>query len=257
MSFMTMFGLPGLVLTVIFLIAMCVHVVRTGQQLFWLWIILLALPPLGALVYFFAMVAPELFRSPTARRGQPFAREALDPLRAYRDAKAAHELTPTVHNQMRLAAAAAELGRPAEAEALYRDAMQGVHEDDPALLLGRAKALIDVGRPAEALSFLERLGAQGKEGETPQAMLALARTYEGLGRLDEAAKAYDWTAPRLPGLEGVARHAAFLARTGRREQAQEALAEIDRRLSRANPHFRKEGRTWRDFAAQAIEQAGA
>jgi len=32
---------------------------------------------------------------------------------------------------------------------------------------------------------------------------------------------------------------------------QEALAEIDRRLSRANPHFRKEGRAWRD---QAIEQ---
>ena len=61
--------------------------------------------------------------------------------------------------------------------------------------------------------------------------------------------------PRLPGLEGVARQAAFLARTGRRAQAQESLAEIDRRLSRANPHFRKEGRLWRDFAAQAIEQA--
>ncbi len=32
------------------------------------------------------------------------------------------------------------------------------------------------------------------------------------------------------------------------------LAEIDKRLERANPHFRKEGRAWRDFAAQAIAQ---
>jgi hypothetical protein len=72
--------------------------------------------------------------------------------------------------------------------------------------------------------------------------------------MDEAAQAYEWTAPRLPGLEAIARQAAFLARTGKRSQAEEALAEIDRRLGRANPHFRKEGRAWRDYAAQAIGQ---
>ena len=255
MSFLMMFGLPGLVLGVLFLVAMCVHVVRTGRELFWLWIILLGIPPLGALVYFFAIVAPELFGSPTARKVSRVARETLDPLRAYRDAKTAHDHSPTVHNQMRLAAAAAELGRHEEAESLYAQAMQGVHEDDPALLLGRAKALIELGRPSEAMPLLERLGAQGKEGQTPQAMLALARAYEGLGRMDEAGQAYEWTAPRLPGLEGIARQAAFLARTGRLGQAKEVLAEIDRRLGGANPHFRKEGRAWRDFAAQAIEQA--
>jgi hypothetical protein len=254
MSFLMMFGLPGLILIGGFLIAMCVHVVRTGRELFWIWIILIAFPPVGALVYFFAIVAPELFRGPTARKMGRAARETLDPTRAYRDAKAAHELSPTVHNQMRLAVAAADLGKHDEAEALYREAMQGVHADDPALLLGRAKALIELGRPAEGLALLERLHAQGKEGETPQAMLALARAYEGVGRTTDADKAYDWAAPRLPGLEGIARQAAFLARTGRAQQAREALAEIDRRLDRANPHFRREGRIWRDFAAQAIEQ---
>ena len=254
MSFLMAFGLPGLVIIGGFLIAMCVHVVKTGRELFWLWIILIAFPPLGALVYFFVIVAPELFRGPTARKVGRAARETLDPMRAYRDAKAATDLAPTVHNRMRLAAAAAELGRHDEAEALYREAMSGIHEDDPALLLGRAKALIELGRPAEAMPLLERLRAQGKEGETPQAMLALARALEGVGRDAEAGRAYEWAAPRLPGLEGVARQAAFLARTGKAAQARESLAEIDRRLSRANPHFRKEGRAWRDFAAQAIGQ---
>ena len=89
----------------------------------------------------------------------------------------------------------------------------------------------------------------------PSSINALARAYEGLGRNPEAEDAFDWAAPRLPGLEGVARHAAFLARTGRRAQAQEQLDEIDKRLSRANPHFLKEGRAWRDFAADAIARA--
>ena len=83
-------------------------------------------------------------------------------------------------------------------------------------------------------------------------MLTFARAYEALGRMDEAARSYDWAAPRLPGLEGAARQAAFLARTGRKGEAAEALAEIDRRLDRANPHFQREGRAWRDFAAEAI-----
>jgi hypothetical protein len=248
------FGLPGLGLSLLMAVLLCVHVVRTGREMFWLWIILL-FQPIGGLVYLVAVVLPEMFRGPTARKVGRVAREAMDPTREYRSAKAEYDLTPTVHNQMRLAAASAELGRHDEAERLYREAMQGIHEEDPALLLGRARALIELGRPAEALVFLEKLGQQGKEGQTPQAMLAQARAYEGVGRMDEAAQAYDWAAPRLPGLEGVARQAAFLARTGRRDQAQEVLAEIDRRIGRANPHFRKEGRAWRDFAAQAIEQA--
>ena len=252
MSLLMAFGLPGLLVIGGFLIWMCIHVVRSGQQIFWIWIILVVFPPVGALVYFFAIVLPEIIRGPTARKVGRAARDTLDPTRGYRDAKAAHELTPTVHNQMRLAAAAAELGRHEEAEALYAQAAQGVHADDPALLLGRAKALIELNRPAEGLGLLQRLSADGKEGQTPQAVLTFARAYEALGRMDEAARSYDWAAPRLPGLEGVARQAAFLARTGRRGEAAEALAEIDRRLDRANPHFQREGRAWRDFAAEAI-----
>jgi hypothetical protein len=156
---------------------------------------------------------------------------------------------------MRLAVSATELGRHEEAEALYREAMQGVHADDPALVLGRARALIELGRPAEALPLLEQLRGEGKEADTPQATLAFARTYESLGRAEEAAWAYESAVARFPGLEAIARQAAFLARSGRRQEASDLLGEIDKRLSRANPHFRKEGRAWRDLAAEAIARA--
>ena len=246
--------LPAFGLSLLFSIALCVHVVRTGQQMYWLMIILI-LQPLGGVVYLVAIVLPSLAGGPTARRFSQGAREALDPTREYREAGAARAETPTVHNQMRLAKAAAALGHHDEAQSLYGQAAQGIHADDPALLMGHAAALIELGRFDEALALLDALGRDAGKGRTPAAALALGRTYEGLGRMSEADTAYQWAAGRLPGLEGLGRYAAFLARTGRRDEATEAVTEMDRRIAKATPQFRKEGRVWRDLASRAL--AGA
>jgi hypothetical protein len=71
----------------------------------------------------------------------------------------------------------------------------------------------------------------------------------------QAEAPYEYAAARLPGLEGLARQAAFFARTGRKALAQEALTEIDRRLERTNVRFQKEGRQWRQLAAEAVAKA--
>ena len=246
--------IPAFGLSLLFSIAMCVHVVRTNQSMYWLMIILL-LQPLGGLVYLVAIVLPGLAGGPTARRLGHGARAALDPSREYREAKAACDDTPTVHNLMRLAKAAAAQDRHEEAEQLYARAATGIHADDPTLLLGRAVSLIELGRHAEALSLLDALGREGDAGRTPATALALGRAYEGLGRTSDADTAYQWAAGRLPGLEGLARYSAFLAHRGRTREAADMLADLDRRLAAANPAFRGEGRVWRDLAARAVSQA--
>ena len=58
-----------------------------------------------------------------------------------------------------MAVAATALGKHAEAERLYADSLTGMYADDAQLLLGRANALIELNRPAEALPLLEKLGA--------------------------------------------------------------------------------------------------
>jgi hypothetical protein len=240
-------------LSLLISILLCVHVVRTNQQIFWIFIILFV-PVLGSLVYVAAVVVPEMVGGTRAKRMGMAARDALDPTREYRTAKAAAGDSPTVHNRMRLGAAAAALGRHAEAEQLYSEAATGIHADDPALLLGRANALIELGRAPEAAPLLDKL-TEEQPTRSPSTALALARVYESLGHYKEADAAYQWAAGRLPGLEALARYAAFLANTGRKQEAADNLAEIDRRIERSNPQFRRESRPWRDLAAQALARA--
>lgn len=247
--------LPLFGLTLIFSIALCVHVVRTGRELFWLWIILFGLPPIGGIVYFVAVLLPSIMGGPTVRKAGAAARETLDPTRDYRRAREALEQTPTVNNRMRLAEAAGALGRWDEAEAQYRTAAQGVHAEDTALMEGLARALVELGRYADALPILEKLGRAGDPGHTPQLGLLFARAYEGLGRTTDADRYYQSAGLRVPGLEGLARYAAFMARNGRRDEAGQMLAEIDQRLARTNVRFQREGRVWRDLAADALSRA--
>lgn len=240
-------------ISLVFSVLLAIHVVRTGREMYWLFIILM-FQPLGGIVYAIVHVLPDIFGGSTARRISKAARETMDPTREYREAKHAADEAPTVRNRSRLAAAASSLGKFDEAEALYRDAAHGIHAEDPALLLGRANALVELGRHAEALAVLEVLGKDQANGRTPSAALALGRTYEGLGRTTEADTAYQWAAERIPGFEGMARYAAFMARNGRRSEAEAALADIDKRIDKLNPTFRKEARHWRDLAAKAIAE---
>jgi len=221
--------------------------------MFWIFV-LVFLGPIGWLIYLGAVILPEMLGGTRAKRMGMAARDALDPTREYRTAKAAVADTPTVHNRMRLAAAAAGLGKHAEAEQLYAEAAQGIHADDPALLLGRANALIELGRTDEALPLVDKLVAE-QPTRSPSTSLAQARVYEALGHFKEADAAYQWAAGRLPGMEALARYAAFLAHTGRKQEAADNLAEIDRRIERSNPQFRRESRPWRDLAAQALARA--
>ena len=238
-------------LSLLMQIGCCVHVVRTGRPMFWLWIILM-FQPIGGIVYAVLNIAPDLVGGRTAQRVSRVARDTLDPHGEHREAKAACDDTPTVRNQSRLAAASARLGRHEDAERLYREAAQGVHADDPVLLLGLANALLELRRPAEALEVLSRLGEDEGRGRTPGAALAMGRAYEGLGRVAEADTAFKWALQHLPGFEAIGRYAAFMARNGRKDEAREAIADMDKRLAKLKPQFRKEGRAWRDLAAQAL-----
>lgn len=228
-----------------------IHVVRTGREMFWLWLFIIG-PLIAPAFYFFAVFVPEWMGGRGARSVGKVARQALDPERNYREAVRALEDTPTVGARMKVAQAAAALGRWSDAEAQWALASEGGWADDPAILMGHALSLLELGRNAEALEKLEKLKALGPEGKTPTVALAFARAYEGLGRNEEADDAYRFAADRVPGLESGGRYVAFMAKTGRREDAEIGFQEIERRLAKIAPPLRAEARVWRDLAARAL-----
>lgn len=228
-----------------------IHVVRTGRELYWLWILVIA-GPLGAAIYVLAIILPELMGGRTARGVGKAARQALDPDRDYRIAMRALEDTPTIGNRMRVAQAAAALGRWSDSETQWAQCVEGHWAEDPTILMGHANALLELGRFADALKRLEQVKALGRDGETPQVALAFARAYEGLGRFDDADPPYRFAADRVPGLEAGARYVAFLAKAGRKTDAEIGLSELDRRLAKIAPPLRGEARVWRDLAARAV-----
>ena len=243
--------MPFILLTYLPSLLCGIHVVRTGREMYWLWIFVIA-PLLGPAVYFFAVLLPEMLGGRTARNVGKAARQALDPEREYRNALRALDDTPTVGNRMKVAQAAAALGRWSDAEAQWAQCADGHWAEDPAILMGHANALLELQRWQEALTRLEQLRKLGRDGETPTVALAFARAYEGLGRNQEEDDAYRFAADRVPGLEAGARYVAFMAKTGRRQDAEIGMTEIERRLSKiANP-LRAEARIWRDMAAKAL-----
>lgn len=243
--------MPFILLTYLPSLLCGIHVVRTGREMYWLWIFVIA-PLLGPAVYFFAVLLPEMLGGRTARNVGKAARQALDPEREYRNALRALDDTPTVGNRMKVAQAAAALGRWSDAEAQWAQCVDGHWAEDPAILMGHANALLELQRWQEALTRLEQLRKLGRDGETPTVALAFARACEGLGRNQEADDAYRFAADRVPGLEAGARYVAFMAKTGRRQDAEIGMTEIERRLSKIASPLRAEARIWRDMAAKAL-----
>ena len=227
------------------------HVVRTGREMFWLWLFIIG-PMIAPAFYLFAVLIPEWMGGRTARGLGRATQHALDPDRDYRNAMRALEDTPTIGNRMKVAQAAAALGRWDDAEAQWAQCVDSHWAEDPAVLMGHANALLELGRNEEALARLEQLKKLGREGETPVVALAFARAYEGLGRNQEADDAYRFAADRVPGLEAGGRYVAFMAKAGRRQDAETGLAELDRRLQKIAPPLRAEARVWRDIAAKAL-----
>ncbi|MGF6598093.1 hypothetical protein P3T23_002810 [Paraburkholderia sp. GAS448] len=171
----------GIGLHVIVAICFAVHAVRTGQGMYWLFI-LFAFPMLGSVVYFFAIYLPSLRQSRSARVATRAIAQFVDPNRAVREARAEFDRAPTVQHRMRLGADLLAAGNAGEALEHYQAAANGPFANDPTLLLGLAQAQFSVGNHAAADATLSSLFAANPQARRqPEPALLYARTLSALG----------------------------------------------------------------------------
>jgi len=232
---MTIFGIGIHILIAIFF---AVHVVRNGQQLYWL-LILFMFPLLGSVVYFVAIYLPSSGLQRGARKAVSVAAKTLDPGRELRDARAAFEYTPTAQNQMRLASALLETGSAEEAASIYETCLQGVFSSDLEIRYSASRAWLECGNGAKALVHLEYIRNKDLHFRPEQVAILTARALAGTGRNSEAKAAFDAALTRFGSFECRAEYAIWAAANGERELAAQLRVELEQAMQRWSRHTRE------------------
>ena len=232
------------------------HVLRTGQDKYWLWI-LLGFPGIGSLVYALTIWLPEARHTRAGRQVVRGATRLLDPSKELRAAQEQLDIAATADNHLRLAEALLEYGRPSEAVVQYQAALVGVHAGDPGIRVRLAHALVDAGQPQAAREDLDKLIAETPDYKSPEGHLVYARA---LAALDERAKAraeFEVLVGYYAGMEARARYAEALLAWGDGPRLRDLLAEAEKITRRMPGAARDINRQWLDCLKGVEKRMGS
>lgn len=227
-----------------------IHVVRTGRELYWIVILVIA-PGLGALVYLLAVILPEQM-NPSRRRGAVrAARRVVDPEGPVREAAVRVEHSPTASNRKALADELMSRGRYEEALTHYDAALDSpIHETDPAFMASRAHCLLMMRDYRGAIAGLDALREANPGWRNAYAHLDYAMAHEGLGDTGRALEELEALQVYFPGEEPRARRAMLLEKLGRTAEASEIWRAMNAAARAAPPLYRRQQREWLDIARQ-------
>ncbi len=241
---------PGLFLLGLQIVC-AVHAGKTGRPFFWIYIILFV-PMLGMLAYLAVEILPELVRGRAARRAASGVGRVLDPGRGLREAERRLAMTPTAGNKAAVAEGYLATGRAAEAIALFRETLEGVHATDPSLMLGLARAYFAEHRYGDVVDVLDALKAANPEYHSPEGHLIYARSLEEQGKTEAALHEYAALERYYPGQEARCRYALLLDKTGEHREAARLFREIVEAIELGPRHQRRDQREWYDIARRAM-----
>ncbi|MES2152000.1 MAG: hypothetical protein V4508_19660 [Pseudomonadota bacterium] len=231
---MTIFGLGIHILIAIYF---AIHAVRTGRELYWV-VLLFMFPGIGSLVYFFAVYLPQSRLQHGLRKAGTVVKNSLDPGRDLRDAQQAFDLTPTAHNQMRLAQALLAAGMVAQAVEQYDACLRGPFAKDAEIGLGAAQARLAHKQPQAAIELLLALGTNHPGFRPEQVGLLLAKSYDAAGLQAEAGSQFEQLVARFAGVELRAEYALWALAQGQQGLAERQMVEIEHARKHMSKHTR-------------------
>ncbi|HLY51561.1 MAG TPA: tetratricopeptide repeat protein [Steroidobacteraceae bacterium] len=241
-----------LILPYIIQALLIVHVIKTGRNFLWIWVLLLLPFGIGALVYLAVEVLPELFRSRAARRASRGLRRALDPGEDLRRYENEVRVAGNVASRQRYAEELLRHERYDEALAQYTQALTGLYEHDPSLMLGLAQAQFAKGEPSAARATLDKLIRLNPQFRSAPGHLLYARALAAEGNVPKALEEYRVLAPSYPGAEAAVRYAQLLETEGQREAARQVARELLERARIAPGHYRRAQREWLEQARKLL-----
>ncbi len=240
-----------LILSVLLQASLIVHVIKTGRNQLWIWALIL-LPLAGPVAYVAVEILPELFGGRTAQRTARGLKKALDPTADLRRYEGESRVTGNVASRQRYAQELVRHERYDEAIAQYQQALTGLYQHDPNLMLGLAQAQFSKGDAAAARATLDELIAKNPDFRSPAGHLLYARALEAEGNTAKALEEYSVVAPAYPGAEAAVRYAQLLQAQGRKAEAQKVARELLDQARISPAHYRRAQREWLDAAQRLL-----
>jgi hypothetical protein len=228
-----------------------VHVIKTGRNFIWIWVLLVPYM-LGALAYIAIEMIPEFFRSQTAQRTARGLKKAIDPQANLRKFETEARVGSNVASRQRYAEELTRHGQYDEAIAQFREALTGLYEHDPNLMLGIARAQFGKGDAGAARATLDDLIRLNPDFRSPEGHLLFARSLETEGNTDKALEEYAALAPSYPGAEAAVRYAQLLKAKGRAQDAQKVARDLLEQARIAPGHYRRAQKSWLDAAQRLV-----
>lgn len=244
--------MPFFIVSLVIQVALVVHVLKTGRNTTWVFILLFA-PVIGTLAYFIVELLPELTNSRSARQARRSMTKAINPDRDLKDASRQLAVADTVQNSIAVATHYLERDQYAEAKDLLVRSRRGVHADDPVILLSLAKAHFGLGEYAEALRTLDELKESNPAARSPEGHLLYARAHEELGQIDAAIHEYEALANYYPGPEPRCRLALLLKAKGELEKARALFQEVVREADISGRHYASLHKEWVALARREVK----
>ena len=231
-----------------------IHVIKTGRNQLWIWVLIIpGLALAGVLAYIVVEILPELFRSRTAQRTARGLRKAMDPGAELRRYESEARVAGNVASRQRYADELVRHGRFDEAIGQYREALTGLYQHDPNLMLGLAQAQFGKGDAAGARATLDELIRLNPDFRSPVGHLLYARALETEGNVPKALEEYRALANSYPGAEAAVRYAQLLQKQGERAEAQRVVRELLEQARIAPGHYRRAQRTWLEAAQRLLQ----
>jgi hypothetical protein len=220
------------------------HFVRRRPDSFWLWIIIMG-GGLGALVYIFAEVAPDvgLLRGAV----QIFPRR-----KRIKYLEAAVIDNPSVGNFEELGDLYLDDGQFAKARECF-DRVISPRTDTADPFYRRALAEIELGDRAAAADDLARAVATDPKYDYHRAAGLLAHVLGQLGRTDEAAARFAEVTQVSTLSETQTNYASFLAATGKTDEAREWAQRVLAKKATMPAYMRRRERPWFRKAAALLK----
>jgi hypothetical protein len=242
---------PWFIISLIVQVLLIVHVMKTGRNFIWIWVLLL-IPMIGPVAYVVVEMLPELLRSRGARRTVRGMKKALDPGADLRQLESEARMTGGVASRQRYAEELARQGRHEEAIATYRQILTGLYEHDPNLMLGLAQAQFDKNDASAARATLDELIRLNPDFKSPQGHLLYARALEAEGNIEKSIEEYSVVSHTYPGAEAAVRFAQLLVSQGRRDEAQKVVHDLLDEARIAPAHYRRAQKDWLDQAKRLL-----